>query len=322
MKKLLMVFLLFSLLFSTSCKKGAAARQSEDKSLIVATIHPYALLIKQMVGDGIEVKSLIPPNASPHTWSPQPSDLKDLYKAELVVSNGMGLELLLGQALADISPKHLVVAELLKDMVELDSLNQIRKQQLAQSHADVEDLEHSENDEPHHHHHHPGADPHLWTAPVMLQKLSTKLKNELLLLFPDYAPVINHNHDQIQKELAEADSKILSERRQYQAPAILTYHNSFHYFTQAYEILYAGWVQSSPGQEPAARELARLGESIKKHGIKSIFIEPQQNPKSAEVLAKEYRLQLETLDPLGSTIPVETISELILANWEIMKKSF
>ena len=292
-----------------ACKKAAPQQKSEDKALIVCTIHPYALLLKQMVGDAVEVKSLVPPNASPHTWSPQPSDLRDLHQAQLIVSNGMGLENLLGQALNDVSAKHLVVAELLRDLIELDSLQQVRHQQLAHAETDAE-------------HRYLGADPHLWTSPKMLQKLTTKLKNELVQIFPDYAPLINHNHDQIQKELAAADAKISSERSQYQNPAILTYHNSFHYFTQAYKILYAGWVQSSPGKEPAARELADLGEKIRAHHIKSIFIEPQQNPKSAEVLAKEYRLQLETLDPLGSSLPVHTISELILANWEIMKRSF
>lgn len=155
-----------------------------------------------------------------------------------------------------------------------------------------------------------------------MTKLATKLRSELVTRFPDAAPVINHNFDEIVKELAQAHDKITSERRAYTKPALVTYHNSFHYFTRDYDIHYLGWVQSSPGKEPGARDLANLGAKIRSHNVRRIFIEPQQNPKSAEVLAKEYRLELGTLDPIGASLNVSTITELILKNWEAMKLAF
>lgn len=310
MRKILWIAFTISLLLMAACGKGKDA-ETEAKPLILCSIHPYELLLKQLVGDGIEVKSLIPPNASPHTFSPTPADLKDLHRAELIVSNGLGLEHLLYQAFTNLEVKHLIAADLLKDIIELDSLKQVRHQQLAG------EIEEDESE-----HQHASIDPHLWTSPRLMQKLTTKLKNELVPLFPDFAPVINHNHDAIQKELSELDSRIVRERSAYDAPAIITYHNSFHYFTREYNIHYAGWVQSSPGKEPSARELAALGASIRKYQVKAIFIEPQQNPKSAEILAKEYKLKLKTLDPLGSTFAVKDIAELIAANWRVMQESF
>lgn len=126
----------------------------------------------------------------------------------------------------------------------------------------------------------------------------------------------------MQAEMKKAHEQILRERAELLQPALVTYHNSFHYFTRDYDIEYLGWVQSSPGKEPSARELTALGSKIKSHKVKAIFVEPQQNPKSAEVLAKEYGLQLFTLDPIGASLEVSTITELILTNWKAMKQAF
>ncbi|MDD2543725.1 MAG: metal ABC transporter substrate-binding protein [Candidatus Cloacimonetes bacterium] len=311
MKRNTTILILFLLLFSLGCKSKKTVEESA-KPLIITTIHPYELLIKQLVGDGIEVKSLVPPNASPHNWSAKPADLKDLHKADLIISNGMGLESFIAQALQNTSAKHLVAADLLQDLVALDSLQQVREHMIT----------HQDSLEDHHHDHEGQADPHLWTSPLMLQKLCTKLKSELILIFPDSTPVIMHNHDIIQKELADVQQKILADRAQLENPALVTYHNSFHYFTRDFDIHYLGWVQSSPGKEPSAKDLNELGKKIREHKVKSIFIEPQQNPKSAEVLAREYGLELATLDPLGSSMPVKTVAELIDANWQVMKMGF
>lgn len=313
MKKISAVLILILFALTMACK-GKSAETSTPRPLILTTIHPYELLIKQMVGDGIEVKSLVPPNASPHSWSAQPADLKDLHRAELIFSNGMGLETFLQQALQNIPAKQLVAADLLQDLVALDSLKQVRKQ-LMHDHQPIDSLAAEQ-------HYHGAADPHLWTSPVMLKKLCSKLKNELVIIFPDFSAVITHNHDLIIAELEAAHQKIIRERAGYQKPSLVTYHNSFHYFCQDYDIEYLGWVQSSPGKEPSARDLTELGKKIRAHKVKSIFIEPQQNPKSAEVLAREYSLELKTLDPLGSSMPVETVAQLILANWQVMQSAF
>ena len=309
MKKIAL-FIALLIIFGAGCKQAPKQQEQEQKPLILTSIYPYELLVKQLVGDAIQVRSLIPPTASVHSYSPQPSDLSDLHKADLIITNGLGLEAMIEQNLSIMKDKHLVCAELLYDSIALDSLNQVRDNLMHQHETEEE------------HHEHIGADPHLWTSIQMMSKLSTKIKNELVTRFTDYAPLINHNYELMQAELKQADEQIKRERAELQQPALVTYHNSFHYFTRDYDIEYLGWVQSSPGKEPSARELTKLGGKIRAHGVKAIFIEPQQNPKSAQVLAKEYGLKLYTLDPIGASLKVKTIAELILANWAAMKQAF
>lgn len=194
MKRISLLFALF-ILFGAGCKEAPKQQEKEQKPLILTSIYPYELLIKQLVGDAIQVRSLIPPTASVHSYSPQPSDLSDLHKADLIVTNGLGLEAMIAQNLSTMKDKHLVCADLLRDCIALDSLKQVREN-LIHQHENEDD-----------HHAHAGADPHLWTSLQMMDKLSTKLKNELVIRFSDYAPLITHNYEEMQKELKSAEDR-------------------------------------------------------------------------------------------------------------------
>jgi len=44
--------------------------------------------------------------------------------------------------------------------------------------------------------------------------------------------------------------------------------------------------------------------------------------KSANVLAKEFHLQVIELDPLGRTINAQSLPKLILINWNRMKQAW
>jgi len=44
--------------------------------------------------------------------------------------------------------------------------------------------------------------------------------------------------------------------------------------------------------------------------------------KSANVLAKEFHLQVIELDPLGQTINAQSLPEVILINWNRMKQAW
>jgi ABC-type Zn uptake system ZnuABC Zn-binding protein ZnuA len=52
--------LLVALLFTLSCKKQEV---SQKKPLLLATIHPYELILQQLAGDEFEVSCIIPVNA-------------------------------------------------------------------------------------------------------------------------------------------------------------------------------------------------------------------------------------------------------------------
>lgn len=283
LKVLISILIISSLLALNSCKKAV----DSPSNLIVVSIYPYELLLKQMVGPKIEVRTLIPPNFSPHTYNPSPAELKSLYDANLVFSNGFGLETNIQTALNALGEKHLSAEQLL---------------QLPQK---------EEN-----------PNPHIWLSPRLMKKLVSELEEPLQRTFPSYKDSISFHCKELISQFSSLDSLIIQERTQFSHTPIITYHDSFHYFIQDYQLDYLGSIQSSPGQEPTPKELVYLGDLIKANQVKAIFVEPQMDRKSANVLAKEFHLQVIELDPLGRTINAQSLPKLILINWNRMKQAW
>ena len=294
---------LMALLFAFSCKK----QEEKPSPLLLASIHPYELILKQLVGNEFEVKCIIPPGASPHTWSPGPADLKNFSSASMILANGLGLETNLEKNFAERKDVYIEAATLLKDVIPLPEKELPAEEDVS---------------EPIEHHHQHAQNPHLWTSPSLMIRLIGFLEKELSTRFPNSAFVFKRNAQQMQKELENLTDKIKTERAQYISPAIITYHNAFHYFLQEFGIEELGFVQESPGKEPTPKELALLGNIIKEHNVKAIFLEPQMDRKAGETLAQEFSLELLTLDPLGSDGKAQTIAQLIDNNWQKMKMGF
>lgn len=296
--KYLNAIALLLLMFAVSCQN----RGERKKPLLVASIHPYELILRQLAGSDFDVQSIIPASASPHSWSPKPSDLKALMEASLILSNGMGLEESLQKSLATRPTEHVEVAKLLKDVIPLIATS-------------------NHHDELHKHKHE-GNDPHLWTSTFLMSRLITKLEKELSSRFPNSSLVFKQNADIMRGEMDALIEQINEERRAFSETGLVTYHNSFQYFTHEFDIEYLGWVQFSPGKEPNPKDLTELGNTIKEHKVQAVFIEPQMSKKAGELLAKEFDLKLLTLDPLGSDNRVATIAELFMDNWNSMKEAF
>ena len=283
LKVLTSILIITCLLALCSCKKVVES----PSNLIVVSIYPYELLFKQIVGPEIEVRTLIPPNFSPHTYNPSPAELKSLYDADLVFSNGYGLEINIQTALNALGEKHLSAEQLL---------------QLPQK---------EEN-----------PNPHIWLSPRLMKKLVSELEEPLQRTFPSYKDSISFHCRELISQFSSLDSLIIQERAQFSHTPIITYHDSFHYFIQDYKLDYLGSIQSSPGQEPTPKELVYLGDLIKANQVKAIFVEPQMDRKSANVLAKEFHLQVIELDPLGQTLNAQSLPEVILINWNRMKQAW
>src|SRR5512139_561685 len=59
---------------------------------VVATIFPLADVVRQVGGDEVEVVTLLPPGASPHTFEPTPEQARQVATARVFVDVGAGLD--------------------------------------------------------------------------------------------------------------------------------------------------------------------------------------------------------------------------------------
>jgi zinc transport system substrate-binding protein len=299
-KQLIVLILLSGLLLLTGC--GKRSYDQPVKPLIITTIYPYELIVRQLVDTLFTVQTLLPPDASPHSWSPGPRDIVSLRQADLVISNGLGLETNLEKYLSTLGKNHLVMAELIKD-----KLHAVPKEETVEAHGQ----EHKHSTE---------INPHIWTSPDLLTDMILALSAELGKRYPMLQSGLESKARLMIMELNRVDGKIKTEVMQSETPAVITLHDAFVYFFDYFHIEYLGAVQPAGGKEPSPRQLSELADKVRQHKIKAIFIEPRMNPQPAQILARELGLNVLQYDDLGTTLKVRTIAEYIWQNWLLIKQ--
>jgi ABC-type Zn uptake system ZnuABC Zn-binding protein ZnuA len=80
----------------------------------------------------------------------------------------------------------------------------------------------------------------------------------------------------------------------------ISFHDAWPYFCRRFGLQVVATVEPIPGQEPSAKELARLVDLIRSEHIKVITTEPQLSSALPDMLAKETGAKVVSLNPLES----------------------
>lgn len=70
----------------------ATSAEAQTRLKVVATFSILGDFVREVGGDQVEVTTLVGPDADSHSFQPTPADARKLAVAQLLVSNGLGLE--------------------------------------------------------------------------------------------------------------------------------------------------------------------------------------------------------------------------------------
>ncbi|SMC09013.1 metal ABC transporter solute-binding protein, Zn/Mn family [Nitratiruptor tergarcus] len=245
------------------------------KDTILVSILPQKFFLEQIAKDSFDIEVLIPPGASPATYTLKPSQIKKIRKARCYFTIGVPFEKAWRDRIqAANSELHFV-----------DSGKYIRRYPLAHHHHHEE------------HEHEKSLDPHIWLAPNLVPLIARAMLDELLKLEPNKKKFFLTNYQEFAQKTIEIDSKIYSLLLQKKSKAFLVYHPSFGYFARSYGL--EQLAIEKEGKEPKMQDLIQLAKKAKALGIKTIFIEPQFPQKSAKFLAQKIGAMVKVIDPLA-----------------------
>ena len=287
-----LVVLLVVVLVVSACGRSSSpstGQVGKGTLLVAASIPPIADFVREVGGDRVDVLLMVPPGASPHTYEPTPSQMRQLAQARLLFINGVGLEFWAEKA-ADAAGPSLQVVVLSKGMEILGKTA------------------------------HGGGNPHIWLSPVRAQEYVKRIRDALIAADPDGADEYRANADAYLKQLQGLDAEIRTAVKTFKSREMVTFHASWAYFIHDYGLHQAAVLETTPGKEPSAAEIARIVEIIRKTHAPAVFAEPQFSPRAAQVIADEAGVPVLTLDPLGGLPPRETYIKLMRWNLAQLKR--
>lgn len=301
----------------SSCATPASNAAGDHAQLrVVATTTQLADFASE-VGDGdIELHSLMAPGASAHHFDPSPADLLALAQADVLVTNGLGLEPFLDSAIEASGFRGEIVTA--SDGIDLDEAAHISGDMGGgDDHADDHANEHDEHDEHDDHDDHDGHDhgpvnPHIWTSPRQAQGMVAEVARGLAAADEAHASDYERRAASYNARLQALDAWAAAQfaRVPEVDRVLVTGHDSLSYYLHDYDIAFAGSILPSfeDNAEPSATEIDALVARIKELGVPAIFVESSMSPKLARTIAREAGVRVidaeslyaDALGPAGS----------------------
>jgi len=284
------------------------------KIKVVTSIFPIGNIIENLGGDEVEVKVLVDPGLSPHTYDPQPSDVTAVADADLVFVVGGDFDNWIQELVKDAGVSEERVVEL-KDFVTLRPFGEGHHHGEDESGEENKDGEVEDED-----HEHAGEitdenfDPHFWLSPTRVMEMIDDITAKFKEMDPDNAALYDWENDDFMTEIDSLNEFIDTEVEKFATRKLITFHPSFGYFADDYGLEVVGTIEELAGVEPTPEKLQVLSDAIKKNNLNVIFIEPQLSSDVVEALTTDLRVQIGELDPLGGIDGRVTYQSLIRHN--------
>ncbi|MDH4153173.1 MAG: metal ABC transporter substrate-binding protein [Nitrospira sp.] len=277
----------FSLLALATCTLFfARTTEARDPIPIVVTIPVLKDLTEQVGGPFVQVKSLLSGYENEHTYSPKPSDLVAVRKAQLLFEVGLGLEIWVASLVKNAGSARLRVITTSQDV------------ELLHDDGDAHDEPH-----PGAHPGESGGNPHIWLDPVNVATMLRHITQALIAVDPAHATDFQANQaiylqrlEQLQQELMMRTQR-LSDRR------FIAHHPAWPYLAKRFNLEIVDTIHTQSGTEPSALHLQQLIAKINTQHIRVIASEIQLSQRLPELLSRDTKARVVVLTTMPGGMP-------------------
>lgn len=238
-----------------------------DKLDVATTVAPISSIARNIGGDRIRLRGLIPDATNSHTFEPSPSDARTLAKADLIIVNGLHLEQPTLD-MAEASKSSTAVIRQLGDST-LDRSGWLFDFSFPESAGD--------------------PNPHLWMDVQYAIRYADLIRGWLGEADPANKAAYDANYAAFKTRLDQLDGLIRKGVASVSAAdrKLLTYHDSWAYWAREYGFTVIGAVQASDFSDPSPQEVARLIQQIRSEKVPAVFGSEVFPSPVLEQIAKE-----------------------------------
>lgn len=256
--------------------------EKSHKTTIVTTTGILGDCIQNIVGDNADVISLMGPGVDPHLYKASQGDIAKLGSADIIVYNGLHLEGKMAQMLKNYSKSKPCFA--VGDYVGKQRLKPV------DSTGNL-------------------FDPHIWFAPQIWVEGLEGVASELSKIRS--LGNIDSSFEVYKKRILKTEQELkttLEERLPKNKRILITSHDAFSYFGEAFGFEVRGLQGISTAAEYGARDVKELIDFIIENKVKSVFIETSISDKNLQAVVAGAKARKYTLN-IGGTLYSDALGE-------------
>lgn len=289
--------LLIGLIAASACSTTDSPGPT-NRLLIVATTSILGDVANAAFGQEAAVEVIISGTSDPHSYRASPRDVALLRRADIVFSNGLGLEHALAKILTAAADDGATI---------VSAGDYVGQAPISPGDAGGASIE----------------DPHFWMDPTRMELVVAELGKRLAALDPENGAVWTSLAEAYREKLQGVDAEILDLVRSLpdDKRKLVTNHDSLGYFAARYgfTVLTTLIRGTSTVAEPSASDLVAAIEIVRLHDVAAIFTGVGGSPNLASTVAAEVEREVAVIDLyVGSLGPAgsgaETYIEYLRSN--------
>jgi len=256
---------------------AAGGPAPSDRIAVTASFYPLYEFARQVGGDRVTVRNLVPAGAEPHDYELTPRDVIAVNAARVLIYNGAGLEPWVQKLLPQVPGR----------VVKVNASDRIQLMRLGSGEGGGQ------------------IDPHVWLDPVLAQRQVDNILAGIVQADPSGRAAYEANgaafktklgalHDRIQRTLARCRKKVF-----------ITSHAAFGYFAARYGLTQFAISGVTPEGEPSAAKMREILRIVRQHDIHVIYYETLVSPRVAAAIAREVGARTAVLNPIEGLTDAE-----------------
>jgi zinc transport system substrate-binding protein len=236
-------------------------QQNNSKLNVIASFYPMYDFARNVGGDRIDARTLIPVGVEPHDYEPAPSDIMALNEAQMLILNGVIEDSWAPKLIASLDNRNLQVVDTSKGL-----------HLVASQDADL-----------------PGNDPHIWIDPVYAEKQVAAIRDAFIQADPAGKDYYEGNAAAYIQKLESLDAQFRTTMAGCRKKDMLITHATLAYFCKEYGCNQVPIEGVNAEGEPTPAVVAAIIEQAKEKNITVVFVEKLFNPNIAQSIANDIR---------------------------------
>lgn len=241
--------------------------EGAERLKVATTVAPITDIVRNVGGEHVDVAGVVPDGTDSHTFEPVPTDARILAAADIIVVNGLHLEL----------PTVKLAEKVKRADTPILSLGDrtLKKEDWRYDFSFPRELGH--------------PNPHLWPNIDLAMRYAEIVRDELSALDPENRKDYEANASAYLAALRKLDERIFACVATIPARnrKLVTYHDSFAYFAPRYGMTVIAAVQPSDFSEPGPQEVIRIIRQIRQEKVPAIFGSEVFPSRIMEQIARE-----------------------------------
>lgn len=237
---------------------------------VIASFYPLYEFARQVGGERVRVRNLVPPGAHAHDYEPTPRDVIALREAQVVIYNGAGFEPWMGRLLQQV-PARVVKVEATQGIA-------LRRVAVGPHRGD--------------------PDPHVWLDPVLARHQVGNVLAGLIRADPAGRATYEANAAAYKQSLADLHERIERTLGSCRKKIFVASHDAFGYFALRYGLRQVSISGLSPEVEPSPARIREIVRIARQHDVRVIYYETLVSPRVAATIAREVGARTLVLNPI------------------------